>query len=60
MDIVDKLREAMDENSAMVECHIEVVRGVGHAFAHHPRSDKDEEESQRVFHQATEFLKRVL
>ena len=57
LQYVEQLRGTLDENEDMKDLEFQIVTGAGHAFAHHPKSESDEVQSELSFARAEEYLR---
>lgn len=54
--VVAELQEGLEKNDVMEECELMMFDGAAHAFAHHPKSEQDEDDSEILKFQTAEWL----
>lgn len=60
MDAVENLETYLQENNNVSAFKVEVFKGFGHAFAHHPKSVEDRTQSERAMEMALLWLHQYL
>lgn len=60
VSVVEELQEGLGENNIMNECELKLFEGAGHAFAHHPQSEQDEDDSEILKYETAEWFKKFL
>lgn len=54
--VVEELQEGLGENEVMEECELMMFDGAGHAFAHHPKTEQDEDDSEILKQQTADWF----
>lgn len=56
LTVVEELQEGLEKNDVMEECDLMMFDGAGHAFAHHPKTEQDEDDCEILKFQTTEWF----
>jgi carboxymethylenebutenolidase len=54
--VVDELQDGLGENEEMEECELMLFENAGHAFAHHPKSEQDEDDGEILKSQTADWF----
>jgi carboxymethylenebutenolidase len=60
MSVVEELQKGLGENTVMEDCELMVYDGAAHAFAHHPKSRQDVDDSEILKFQTVEWFNKHL
>lgn len=60
MQVVDDLQAGIEENDIIEDVEVAVYEGAAHAFAHHPKSEQDEDDSEILKFETVEWFKEHL